>query len=246
MSVFKWPLKTGFTVSFFYAGCDEAWHGQADILLDGYSSLPVSIIKEEEEQSTDMDIEEGETTVDRSVSSIEIKTGSIFIKEEMKITAQTVVFSFLQRKMNKEFMKTCLVPGISIGNRNYRLLLYDSENDVLVSNMSEAALFDDSTKDLNCTVTVLLWMALNYKHLCSGVPVKTTKYEINDIKASFFERVGDYLKIYQEKVTRPAHPCPSQKEFSPKGQGITYEDLLYSPEVDKSLDYVPLFEGHTD
>ena len=231
---------------FFYAGCVEAWHGKADILLEGFSSLPVGIIEVEDEQATDVDIEEEETAVERSVSSIETKTGSNCRKEEMKITAQTVVFSFLQRKMYKEFMKTCLAPGITIGRRNYRLFLYDSKNDVLVSNMSGAALFDDSTKDLNCTVTVLLWMALNYEYLCSGMPEKTTKYEMSDIKAGFFERVGDYLKIYQEKVTRPAHPCPSQKEFRPKGQGITYEDLLDSPEVDKSFNYVPLFEGHTD
>ena len=200
----------------------------------------MGIIGEEEEEATDVDIDEEEKAVERSVSS----TGSIC--EEMQSTAQTVVFSFLQRKMNKEFMKTCLVPGITIGNSNYRLFFYDSENDVLVSSMSEAALFDDSTKDLNCTVTVLLWMALNYEYLCSGVPEKTTKYEINDIKAGFFERVGDYLKIYQENVTRPAHPCPSQEESNPTGQGISYEDLLYSPEVDKAFDYVPLFKGHTD
>ena len=133
---------------------------------------------------------------------------NVNIKSESQLVAQTVVFSFLERKTS--YLDNCLVPGIMIGKEHFRIMLYDSENDVLVSNLPNTVLFT-AYDDLSPVSTLLLWLALNYRFLCTGVP--SDKVAIDRVKANFFDRVGNYLASYQEKVFMPAHFRSSNKSL---------------------------------
>ena len=174
-----------------------------------------------------------------SVSSISLNDTSL--AAEMQLAAQSIVFSFLQKKLNKDKMKSRLVPAISITSQNYQLMCYDSEQDILVSTIADSAdtkLFDDTIKSLNCTSVVVLWMALNYRLLCSGVP-HSQKVRLPDVKAGFFERVGDHLYLYEDEVQRPAHAKSSKKvSDAPAGQGKSMQQILGDHTTD--IKYQPL------
>ena len=217
---------------FCITGCVEkpgGWNGEVDVILEG-SSVSVEVQVEEEDKDIEM-----------SVSSVEVKTQN---DDEMQTTAQAIVFSFLQRKHNRAFMKNFLVPSITVGTTAYRLAFYDSENDVLVSTLPETKLFDNYSEDLLCSVIVLFWMALNYRLLCSGVPQRSKLFEINDVKAGFFERVGDHLYVYQEKVTRPAPRAScAEKTPVPYGRGKPMDQELLD---DCHIDFIGLKYNNND
>ena len=188
----------------------------------------------------DEDVEQSVTSVDedveRSVSSVEIKASTAIISTENQLTAQAVAFSFLQRKYNKDQLKTCLVPALSVSMKNYQILCFDSEKDILVStlpNKEETNLFDDTKKDLNYTAAVALWMVLNYRHLCSGVPTNSEIIELDKVRAEFFDRVGSYLSKYQEEVKRPVHASNKKSDIE-GGNGKSMEQVFgkRSPDTD--------------
>ena len=175
-------------------------------------------------------------------SDIEIEIYSA-LAAEMQLTAQSIVFSFLQNKYNKDRMKSRLVPAISISLKNYQIICYDSEQDILVSTVADSAdtrLFDDTIKSLNYCSVVALWMTLNYRLLCSGVPTNSKKIRLRNVKAEFFERVGDHLNLYEEEVERPAHvPC-KQSSDAPEGQGKSMLQMFGDYEINTGFSPLPL------
>ena len=182
-----------------------------------------------------------DTETESSVSSVEIKVDNA-LAVEMQLTAQSIVFSFLQKKDNKDKMISSLVPAISITLQNYQLMCYDSEEDILMSTIADSEdteLFDDTKKSLKYTSVVVLWMALNYRHLCSGVPTHSEKIRWPDIKAGFFDRVGDKLYLYEKEVQRPAHVSPKKMLDVPKSQGTSMLQILGDHTID--MDFQPLF-----
>ena len=185
--------------------------------------------------------EDNESSVS-SISSVEIKIDTA-LAAEMQLTAQSIVFSFLQKKFNKDKMKTNLVPAISITLKNYQLMCYDSEQDILMSTIADSEdtkLFDDTIKSLQYTSVVVLWMALNYRLLCSGVP-HSQKIRLPDVKAGFFERVGDHLYLYEDAVQRPAHAKSSKKlSDAPAGQGKSMQQILGDHTTD--MKFQPLLQ----
>ena len=175
-------------------------------------------------------------------SDIEIEIDSA-LAAEMQLTAQSIVFSFLQNKYNKDRMKSRLVPAISITLKNYQLMCYDSEQDILVSTVADSPdtrLFDDTIKSLNFCSVVVLWMTLNYRLLCSGVPTNSKKIRLRNVKAEFFERVGDHLYLYEEAVERPAHvPCKTSSD-APEGQGKSMLQMFGDYEINTGFSPLPL------
>ena len=167
-------------------GCETGWGGRADVIQ--YNNVGVQFREEEEEESRS-----GRSSVETKPDNVNTR------KSESQLVAQTVVFSFLERKYNKASMDNFLEPGIMIGKKHYTLLFYDSGNDVFVTTLPDINLFADA--DLSPVVTLLLWLALNYRYLCSGVPPHQVPVE--NVKADFFKRVDDHLAAYQEKVFMP-------------------------------------------
>lgn len=135
-----------------------------------------------------------------SVSSTEVKTGEKFYEKDLaQLLSQTIVFSFLQRKLNekKMEMKNFLVPGIGISTKSVITFFYDSEEDVLLGTVPMDLHADQEL----CSVTVVfLWLTLNYKILCSGITNK-----MKQLKARFVDRAGDRIEMYRKEVCMPLH-----------------------------------------
>lgn len=133
-----------------------------------------------------------------SVSSTEVKTGEQFYDKDLaKLLSQTIVFSFLQRKLDEKKMEmnNFLVPGIGISTESVIGFFYDSEEDVLLGTVPMDLHADQEL----CSVTVVfLWLTLNYKILCSGITKK-----MKTLKAHFVDRAGDRIEMYRNEVCMP-------------------------------------------
>lgn len=134
------------------------------------------------------------------VSSVEIKDSEFFsAKNEEQLKAQTIVFSFLQKKFNRDKLKNCLVPGIGISSERLYIYFYDSEHDVLISSDYKLDMFRRKRKLID-EVVVLLWLTLNYRYLCTGITE-----EMKGFRAVFFQKAGPLLDAYRDNVDRPMH-----------------------------------------
>ena len=171
----------------FFAGLLDGWLGRTDILIEDV--LPVKVC-------TDTDDIPDEKLETQSVSSVEIKTG------ERQLLAQTIVFSFIQHKYNRQKMKNCLVPGIGIDSKNLLVYFYDSENDLLLGSTYLETFLNDYLAVEN---VVFLWLTLNYRHFCSGPDELMKKYP-----SGFVKLAGEHIEKYRNEVKIPAHRQYSQ------------------------------------
>lgn len=164
-------------IVFFFIGCKNGWHGRTDILMD--EQLPIAVEPDDASHSVS--------------SATEIKTSD---NDHKQIIAQTIVFSFLQQKKNREKLNNFLVPGIGISAKNVIAYFYDCEEDVLLTTVP--LLLKEEQPQLDIYTVVFLWLTLNYKYFCSGLTDEMKNY-----KADFFGVVGNNLDMYRNSVTRP-------------------------------------------
>lgn len=124
-------------------------------------------------------------------------------KDLSMIISETIVFSFLQHKLNRERMHSCLVPGIGLSdmsNGKVKCFFYDSEEDVLLETAEMDLKIDLTVPKISQTAVVLLWLTINYQIFCSGISDKMKKYN-----AQFFERVGDHIDFYRNETAFEVH-----------------------------------------
>ena len=117
-----------------------------------------------------------------------------------------------------------LVPHILISPHEFRIIMYDAVNDILLCSQS-LKLFQDNTAKLvlNDASIITLWMVLHYKDFCSGIDDKTlerrlrkTDLTIADIKSNFHALMKSALHIYQNdlKFCVATFPCiPPEQKF---------------------------------
>ncbi|XP_060559285.1 uncharacterized protein LOC132719526 [Ruditapes philippinarum] len=199
-------------------GLQNGWHGKLDILImdkdeSGQPALglPVFIVESFDDDD------------DVSVSSANSYDNHKDNSWAQSI-AETIVFSFLQRKQNFGNLQNYLIPGIGISSEKIVVFMYDCENDVLLASVG-MDLFDKG--DVHMRTIIFLWLVLNYKLFCSGV--------IDDFKsyrANFHRLVGDEkLEQYKTEVSFPfCINYTKNKRFDP--------NKLYTPKnLKRSLDY---------
>ena len=181
-----------------FLGCARAWHGSVDIYIE---DIPVKVKVEDGPDVQQRGDFSSCSSEDDSDSAVEVKTnGDDFQTEISQMLAQTIVFSFLQRKQNCKALEHALIPSIAVNGKNVIVHLYDCENDVLLQSCpGELFGFDeDDNAKLSLPAVVLIWLTLNYKCFCTGVLESMKEY-----KATFFDLVGESLQIYQNEVQKP-------------------------------------------
>ncbi|VDI32471.1 Hypothetical predicted protein [Mytilus galloprovincialis] len=174
-------------------GWIDGWHGKSDILINNVSVHLANV--------EDDSFKVGSSAVSSSESSPETKTSN----HQEQVLAQSIVFSFLQRKENRNNLKH-LVPTIGISKKKIVIYFYDSEEDVLLGT-TELDLFGYKSTICYDTI-VILWLTLNYDIFCTGITDS-----MKNCKAEFFTRVGSFLENYRNDVTRNL----------PKGENL-YQD----------------------
>lgn len=144
-----------------------------------------------------------------SDSTIEVKLGNnIPITSLQKILAQTIVFSFLLFNQTNSSLHPSLVPGIGISAEKLVLYLYDCKGDVLLASSPIQLFFG---KRLGLTPVLVLWLVLNHKLFCSGVPDEYKKFS-----STLHEKLGpEYLKMYQTENFSPLHVQQTDYDILP-------------------------------
>lgn len=143
------------------------------------------------------------------------------IGAEDQSVAETIVFSLIQRIHHPD-LKTHLIPYIVISSCDFRILMYDADNDVFLCSMLLPLLQDNC---LHITSVLILWMALHYRIFCSGIDIDPK--EIDRVQSKFRNIVGEKWEIYSKSLKLGAanFPVVSKNTFP------SNEDILLGTEL---------------
>ncbi|XP_069102358.1 uncharacterized protein [Argopecten irradians] len=161
-------------------GNRSLWHGHLDIIVNNEIIVKFS-------GETDSD--------DLRWKPFKVKQKS-HLTRNAEIMAETIVFSFLQKKNHPED-DHFLYPCIGIKGDEMVVYFYDAEHDVMIESTPVPLHVKSRTSmgHINLTAVVVSWLVINHKYLCSGLPdVLQTK------KAHFFDTVESKLSAYQNEL----------------------------------------------
>lgn len=121
--------------------------------------------------------------------------------------AQTIAFSFIQRK---ERTKLFFVPNILISPKEFRVIMYDADNDYLICSQPMCIFTKSETKWILDKISIFfLWMVLHYDIFSGTVNLKTL-FENNvlaktlplpALKAKFLVRAVGKEHVYRDELT---------------------------------------------
>jgi hypothetical protein len=134
--------------------------------------------------------------------------------------AETISFSFLQKAHHPNF-ENHLVPNIVIDSERFRILMYDSDKDVLLCGMDLPIFYESH---LNATSVVILWMVLHYQIFCSGIP--DTPEVLETVKCNFTEVAKVKLEIYKNYLKTGVENFPTLQKAT-SSVFPSYESILF-------------------
>ncbi|XP_052089997.1 uncharacterized protein LOC127726615 [Mytilus californianus] len=177
----------------------NAWHGFVDVLSDPGSPESVGVVvatSDDEDETYD---------INSSTNRKEDVIGS-----EDQAVAQTIVFSFIQRKKHPTLCS--LIPNILISSTYFRIIMYDSVHDILLCTAPISLFATNEKKKLIPTSVVILWMVLHHRQFCEGIKTDTID-DLDNIKLHFKEQANDKYDLYLNlsEVGIPSFPSVSKK-----------------------------------
>lgn len=215
-------------------GHEEGWHGFTDIVFSSHHGVPdtaAAFVNESLNSATltcqddgcDVDDEEnspeGNSPGGKTISEVKI---SLSQSAENQAIAQTIVFSFIQRKRHPEF-SNFLIPNILISPQEFRIIMYDSVNDILICSVPLPIFQPYPSKSLEIASIIILWMVLHYRIFCEGTGTLTREraVDMNKIQANFKERAKEKLELYINALKFGVQGFPFvQKESLPSFEAL--------------------------
>ncbi|XP_060565769.1 uncharacterized protein LOC132724833 [Ruditapes philippinarum] len=163
----------------------NVWHGSLDILLGRRVGMKIH----DDEIFED---HEGKP----STSSFEIKDGDSLVGDRQQIIAETIVFAFLQKKINPD-LKHFLIPTIGMSKTDVLFYLYDTDHDVLLE--SPPFFIFENNREISYVTILALWLAINYPILGTGI---TTHIKNRSFTADFLTHLRNKKveTIYENEV----------------------------------------------
>jgi len=160
----------------------------------------------------DVDDDESDDEPDsaiENISSFEVKLSSMHYRFYCQMISETIVFSFLQKQFLKEDSNT-LIPSIGVTKGEVYIFMYDHKLDMMLEStelkLRKKAVDDSNRLELSVSTVVALWLAINYKYLCSGTSDSMRKTEFT---ADFPKLVPSVYQVYEKEVK---HYCGKGKE----------------------------------
>lgn len=110
--------------------------------------------------------------------------------------AQTIVFSFLQKKV---LPNLSFVPNILISPNEFRIIMYDVANDILLCSEPVTIFFKKTLKRISI---IILWMVLHYELFLENVSscFEEGGIDVRKFKAKFKKRAKDKIEVYLNKL----------------------------------------------
>ena len=126
----------------------------------------------------------------------EVKVKSNVLSGNAQIISETILFSFLQKKLHSE-RNHYLTPCIGVGNSSFIVMFYDSEHDVFLES-SHIPLFRPcgvNKYEFDDAAILASWLTVNYKFLSSGLTEEMKTFE-----CGFFKEAQAKIKVYEETL----------------------------------------------
>lgn len=179
-------------------GHEDVWHGFIDLVL-------VS-----NEGATEDSV--------RWRNIIEVKRSLLRSKFAVmdQAIAQTIVFSFLKKRKRPNIF----IPNILISPKEFRVIMYNAEKDLLIcSGPRNLFTEQDSTRCLNFSSLIVLWMVLHYETFLEDVIQVVQEDCIQQVNAKFDANTnGDYLTEIKSSVNK--FPTPTNKGYFPDSESL--------------------------
>lgn len=152
--------------------------------------------------------------------------------------AQTIVFSFLQKEVCPNIY---FVPNILISPNEFRIIMYDAENDILIcsqplyifteadsdsDSISQSDSESQTSRSLNKSSIIILWMVLHYEMFSTNLQPEFTekRIDMNKFQAKFKETVKTKLDIYRNDLFFCKKKLKGTNEYFPRLKDL--EDSL--------------------
>ncbi|XP_052692894.1 uncharacterized protein LOC128171201 isoform X1 [Crassostrea angulata] len=200
-------------------GHEQVWHGFIDIVFSshlGIHSMANAVLDIEENISKKRRVDEqDETKNDDSPGGKTITQVKQPLSENMlsQAIAQTIVFSLVQKQKHPEFLHH-MIPNIVISPEKLEIMMYDSDNDVLLCSnpilLFNLDLPDDRT--LIDETVLIIWMVLHYRIFCSGLN-KANPYLLERCKSNFRQLVASKWDIYSKSLKSCVPGFPSVEKW---------------------------------
>ncbi|XP_062583228.1 uncharacterized protein LOC134244999 [Saccostrea cucullata] len=155
-------------------GCEEIWYGHPDIVLvpSRFSYVPLCFIGDdpEDELQEDEEILTKDCLQENYPTDICEDLGAklIFEKYAEQILSQAITFSFCEANValtdGEGLCGPTLVPSLVLTPLYYYIVMYDYENDILLSSGHRpTSLWDESGVRFNLSAILQIWMVLNHR-----------------------------------------------------------------------------------
>lgn len=110
--------------------------------------------------------------------------------------AQTIVFSFLQKKV---LPNLSFIPNILISPKEFRIIMYDVDNDILLCS-EPLAIF--CGRVLRISSIIIIWMVLHYELFLENIKPRFEKgaIDMRKFNAKFKKRAKDKIDVYLNKL----------------------------------------------
>ncbi|KAK3084042.1 hypothetical protein FSP39_007201 [Pinctada imbricata] len=205
-------------------GNPHTWYGKLDVVLgcfnyDRKEDSPVAVTKVADDtlqEISDEACSSFDTANDDSSggkTQAEVKV-SPFDAGLSQVQAQTIVFSFYQRKRHPE---VGLVPSIAVRRTHIHRALgdsgnyfYDCHKDIYLLS-KEMPLFQGKDGSLNFVTLVATWLVVNYKQLMTGATEEIEK----DVKFGLMDAFSsDSLDYYKSGIEMTPFDTDNHDDFS--------------------------------
>jgi hypothetical protein len=144
--------------------------------------------------SDEEDEGDGDSPGGRTISEVKLSLSGA----ESQAIAQTIVFSFLQRKRHRKF-SNFLIPNILISPHDFRIIMFDAVNDILICSVPLPIFQPYPSSSLQIASIIILWMVLHYRMFCVGLDTSLiieTIGEMKKIQSHFKDRAKNKLDLY--------------------------------------------------
>lgn len=207
-------------------GHSESWHGFIDIVLPPFPEKAATTEGPSKKTDDGKDKDVDDSTKNRNI--IEVKRSQFNCKIVDQAIAQTIVFSFLQKKQHPNVF----IPNILISPREFRVIMYDSNKDILIcskplhlfaSKPSSAAA--SSSEILDSTSITIIWLVLHYGFFSTNLQSYFDKrnLDMKKFQAKFHKRAKEKFDVYDKDLkvgeakfkTHKKRLLPTSKDLEP-------------------------------
>ncbi|CAC5359303.1 unnamed protein product [Mytilus coruscus] len=147
----------------------------------------------------------------RSTDICEIRLKMVFEKCAEQILSQAITFSFYEANTDSsgERERPTLIPSIVLTPLHYLVVMYDYENDILLSSDHQISpLWDETGVKFNLSAVLQIWMVLNHSYLN---PKLSTGFQKDFAFTCEFHRILKDLQVFDKTKQISYRPSFRQK-----------------------------------